>query len=73
MPTYEFRCDEGCRSLVAEFLPRPPEEPPPCPTCGAPMTQCVGAGSPPIFKGSGFHCTDYRSDNYMKGAKGEKT
>ena len=31
----------------------------------------IGTGAGLIFKGSGFYITDYRSDNYKKGAKSE--
>jgi predicted nucleic acid-binding Zn ribbon protein len=32
----------------------------------------VGAGAGFIFKGSGFYITDYRSEGYKAGAKGDK-
>lgn len=72
MPTYEYRCQTCSRSyevfykrLELAFAVHT------CWECGNQCSRVIGAGSPPIFKGEGFHCTDYRSDSYMKGAKGE--
>lgn len=63
MPLYEYRCD-NCNHVFEKFhevggLPGP------CPKCGGPPRRIftsVGL----IFKGSGFHATDYR-----KSANGE--
>jgi len=30
-----------------------------CPECGAPVKKLIGAGAGIIFRGSGFHATDY--------------
>jgi putative FmdB family regulatory protein len=57
MPIYEYRCTR-CRhtfdlyQTVGEPAPR-------CPECDAPTTK-VFASVGLIFKGSGFHTTDYR-------------
>ncbi|KKM40526.1 hypothetical protein LCGC14_1563770 [marine sediment metagenome] len=38
-----------------------------CPECkNLKLNRLIGAGSGIIFKGSGFHQTDYRSDSYKK-------
>jgi len=38
-----------------------------CPECKEmKLKKLIGAGSALLFKGSGFYCTDYRSDNYKK-------
>lgn len=38
-----------------------------CPKCGTLSVQrLIGAGAGIIFKGSGFYCTDYRTDSYKK-------
>jgi len=30
------------------------------------LQRLIGSGSALLFKGSGFYCTDYKSDNYKK-------
>jgi len=42
-----------------------------CGGCGAvtPCRRLVGAGGGVLFRGSGFHQTDYRSESYKRGAK----
>jgi putative FmdB family regulatory protein len=43
-----------------------------CPACGqAALKRLIGTGAGIIFKGSGFYCTDYRSDGYKKAASGD--
>ena len=32
-----------------------------CPKCGGTVKRLIGAGSTPIFKGSGFYQTDYKN------------
>jgi len=60
MPTYEYECQasgkrfEEFQSMTDEPLKR-------CPKCGGPARRLIGAGSAVIFKGSGFHATDYGS------------
>ena len=44
-----------------------------CPQCGGVLRRLIGKGTGIIFKGSGFYATDYRSDDYHKKAKEEKT
>jgi predicted nucleic acid-binding Zn ribbon protein len=34
-----------------------------------PCRRLVGAGGGVLFRGSGFHQTDYRSESYKRGAK----
>ena len=58
MPVYEFHCDEcGCR--FEEYRKLKQRSACPCPKCGESARKIfrpVGI----IFKGSGFHATDYR-------------
>jgi predicted nucleic acid-binding Zn ribbon protein len=43
-----------------------------CPECGKDkLKRLIGTGAGIIFKGSGFFCTDYRSDSYRAGAKAD--
>ena len=73
MPTYEYRCDacghqfEQYQSITAAPLRT-------CPACNKRAVQrLLGTGGGIIFKGSGFHQTDYRSESYKKAASAEKT
>lgn len=77
MPTYEYECTE-CGKVVELVQPitEPARrrlrktDPRPC-TCDAPVSRRIGTGGGILFKGSGFHQTDYRSESYKKGAKAE--
>jgi predicted nucleic acid-binding Zn ribbon protein len=42
-----------------------------CPNCGAKVERLITGGGGILFKGSGFYCTDYRSDNYKEQARKE--
>src|SRR3990172_9289231 len=77
MPTYEYECTE-CGKVVE--LVQPITEPacrrlrksdPRGCRCDAPVSRRIGTGGGILFKGSGFYQTDYRSENYKKGAKAE--
>jgi putative FmdB family regulatory protein len=57
MPVYEYRCTQ-CRHTFEEYR-SVGESAPACPACGGP-TRKVYASVGLIFKGSGFHTTDYR-------------
>ena len=71
MPTYEYQCNdcehkfEKFQSITAGALSK-------CPECGKmKLKRLIGMGAGVIFKGSGFHETDYRSDDYKRAAKKE--
>jgi putative FmdB family regulatory protein len=71
MPTYEYICQkcehhfEQFQSMTASLIRK-------CPRCGKnSVKRLIGKGAGIIFKGSGFYETDYRSDSYKKGQKGE--
>ncbi len=60
MPTYEYECDRCGRfdhwqSITSEPLAE-------CPKCGARVRRLISGNVGIIFKGSGFYCTDNRSD-----------
>ena len=66
MPTYAYVCQnchhefDAFQSITAKPLRK-------CPACGqAALKRLIGSGAGIIFKGSGFYCTDYRSDGYKK-------
>ncbi len=59
MPTYEYKCLD-CGYFFEQFQ-RITEEPlKTCPQCNGNLKRLIGAGSGPIFKGSGFYHTDYK-------------
>ena len=78
MPTYEYECTE-CGAVVDIFQPITERarrrlkktDPRPC-ACDAPVARRIGTGAGIIFKGSGFHQTDYRSESYKQAAKADK-
>lgn len=75
MPTYEYRCT-SCG--VFEVEQRITEDPlKTCPTCGEPVQRLISRNVNILFKGPGFHITDYRSsksgssDNGSSGSDGK--
>lgn len=60
MPTYDYKCTECGHSF--ELFQSMKEEPiTECPECKGKVKRLIGAGLGPIFKGSGFYQTDYKS------------
>jgi putative FmdB family regulatory protein len=70
MPVYEYRCTK-CEHLFERYQ-AVGEAAPECPTCGSP-TRKVYASVGLIFKGSGFHSTDYRKSAPSNGDKPAET
>ena len=62
MPTYEYKCTR-CNHLFEVFQKMSDEHLNECPKCGSPVKRLIGAGSGPIFKGSGFYHTDYKNNS----------
>ncbi|GIX01610.1 MAG: zinc ribbon domain-containing protein [Thermogutta sp.] len=68
MPTYEYVC-EACEHTFEEFQSITAEPLRKCPACGKnKLRRVIGPGGAILFKGSGFYCTDYRSESYKKAA-----
>ncbi len=72
MPTYEYQCRacahrfDAFQRITASPLTR-------CPHCGKKkVDRLISAGAGFLFKGSGFHTTDYRSKPYAEAAKNDK-
>lgn len=70
MPTYEYSCPK-CGVIeqfhsIKTILTK-------CPQCQAPVERLISSNCNVIFKGSGFHTTDYRSGAYRSQAAQEKT
>jgi putative FmdB family regulatory protein len=70
MPTYEYEC-RRCAHTFEVFQTMTDAPLRKCPECGGRVRRLIGAGAGIIFKGSGFHATDYRSPSYTRGAKAE--
>ena len=69
MPTYDYACS---RCGHFEAFQRITDQPlSTCPTCGGSVKRLISASAAIIFKGEGFHTTDYRSSDYKKRAKEE--
>ena len=72
MPTYEYKCD-ACGHAFEKFQSMSSPTVKKCPVCGKlKVKRLLGTGAGLIFKGSGFYITDYRSESYKSGEKGEK-
>lgn len=72
MPTYAYICG-GCGHEFDAFQSMKDESLKKCPKCGKnKLKRKIGAGAGLIFKGSGFYCTDYRSDSYKKSSDSDK-
>lgn len=72
MPTYDYLC-ENCGNefeLFQTITAKPLRKCPACRKNG--LKRLIGPGAGVIFKGSGFHQTDYRSDSYKKAAQKER-
>lgn len=72
MPTYEYECS-ACGHAFERFQSIKAGRVRTCPACGKrKVRRLIGMGAALIFKGSGFHATDYRSASYKEGAKKDK-
>ncbi|MGE0433232.1 MAG: FmdB family zinc ribbon protein [Planctomycetota bacterium] len=72
MPTYEYAC-RACGHRFEQFQSIKADPIRECPACHEERVErLISGGSGLLFKGSGFYQTDYRSDSYKAGEKGEK-
>ena len=60
MPTYEYECD-SCGHCFERFQTMSDAPVKTCPKCGRAVRRLIGRGAGVIFKGNGFHATDYGS------------
>lgn len=60
MPTYDYQCDQ-CGHRFERFQAMSDALLTVCPQCGGTVRRLIGMGAGVIFKGSGFHATDYRA------------
>ncbi len=72
MPTYEYIC-RACGHEFEEFQSIKADPIAVCPKCRKrKVERKIGIGGAVIFKGGGFHETDYRSESYRSGEEAEK-
>lgn len=69
MPTYEYVCKD-CNYTFDLFQTMTEEPITVCPECSGTVKRKIGAGAGPIFKGSGFYQTDYKSTPSSKKESG---
>ena len=63
MPTYEYRCHKcGIFELDQSINEKPITN---CPDCGAEVKRVISAAGV-VFKGAGFHVTDYKKDKLFE-------
>lgn len=70
MPTYEYACPRCGRFDYWQNIKDDPLAS--CPTCGGSVRRLISRNISILFKGSGFHVTDYRSSDYKARAKAEQ-
>ena len=70
MPTYEYEC-KTCNKVFEMFQNMSDKPLSKCPDCGKKVKRLIGGGAGLIFKGSGFHATDYRSSDYQSKAQAD--
>jgi len=60
MPTYDYKCIE-CE-ITFELFQKMSDEPiNKCIECGGGVKRLIGTGLKPVFKGTGFYETDYKT------------
>lgn len=69
MPIYVYKCAQCGTFETEQRITAPPLSA--CPTCGSPVHRVITGNISVIYKGSGFHTTDYRSKEYKEKAKAE--
>lgn len=68
MPTYEYKC-LNCSHTFEMFQSMKDNPIKICPECKGEVKRLIGAGSGPIFKGSGFYHTDYKNSSKTSESK----
>jgi putative FmdB family regulatory protein len=72
LPTYEYRC-RRCGHQFELFHGIKERVRPRCPKCRGLTVRVPAGGVGLLFRGSGFHITDYRSKAYREKAREEKS
>ena len=71
MPVYEYRCNK-CGHRFELFHSIKDTARKRCPRCKGIARRVPAGGGVLLFKGTGFHITDYRSKSYKEKARQEK-
>lgn len=69
MPNYDYKCDNCGKFEMHQSIKDDPLTK--CPTCGGSAKRLISRNVNILFKGSGFHVTDYRSDSYRSKARAD--
>jgi len=72
MPTYEYECQK-CGKIFETFQKMTDAPLEKCISCQGPVKRLIGAGGGVIYKGPGFYTTEYRSQEYKRREKEEKS
>jgi len=72
MPTYDYKCMK-CDHSFEEFQKMTDDLLTTCPVCEGNLKRLIGAGSGPIFKGTGFYHTDYKKKDYKNSKKSDES
>jgi len=71
MPTYEYECKQCGRFEVVHKMSEGPLQV--CPRCGGTeIRKLIASSLTVIYKGSGFHTTDYRKDSFKAAASADE-
>ncbi len=62
MPTYDYKCLD-CGHTFEAFQRIAEGHLTNCPLCNGHIRRLIGAGTAPIFKGTGFYQTDYKNNS----------
>ncbi len=70
MPTYIYVCSQCGYSFerFQKMIDKPVKK---CPECKSKVNRLITGGGGILFKGNGFYCTDYRSEQYKEAARKE--
>ena len=60
MPSYDYKC-LNCGDTFEHFQKMSDKSLQVCIKCGGELKRMIGSGLTPIFKGTGFYQTDYKS------------
>ncbi|MCM8769753.1 MAG: zinc ribbon domain-containing protein [Candidatus Omnitrophica bacterium] len=72
MPTYEYECQK-CGKIFEIFQKMTDAPLEKCISCDGEVKRLIGLGGGVIYKGPGFYTTEYRSQEYKKKEKEEKS
>ena len=72
MPTYDYKC-MGCGDGFEHSQTMTSDQLVTCIKCGGDLKRLIGAGLGPIFRGTGFYETDYKSKSNPSKPEATKT